>query len=300
MLDPLPGTTAAACTERNPMTIAVTAATGQLGSLVIESLLTKVPASEIVAVVRDPAKAQPLADKGVTVRIANYEDPDALKAAFDAVDKVLLISGNEIGERVRQHSNVADAAVAAGVSLFAYTSAPAVDTSTLPVAPEHLATEQYLATTGLNTVLLRNGWYHENYASSVDAARHTGAVLTSAGDGKVASASRADFAEAAAVVLTTDEPLKSVYELGGDVAWTQEELAAAISDVIGAPVAVAQVTPEEQLAALLAAGVPQVWADFAVATDASIKNDELEVTSGDLSALIGRPTTPLVDALRAA
>lgn len=281
------------------MTIAVTAATGQLGSLVIDALLATTPATEIVAVVRDAAKAQPIADKGVTVRVASYDDPAALKTALEGVDKLLLISGNEMGQRLAQHSNVIDAAAAQGVSLLAYTSAPAVDTSTLPVAPEHLATEQYLATTDLNTVLLRNGWYHENYAPSVEAARHTGSVLTSAGDGKVSSAARADFAEAAAVVLTTDQPLKAVYELGGDVAWTQDELAAAVADVIGSPVTVAQVSPEEQGAALAAAGVPAMWADFTVATDASIKAGELEIAGGDLSALIGRPTTPLVDSLRA-
>jgi NAD(P)H dehydrogenase (quinone) len=282
------------------MPIAVTAATGQLGSLVIDFLLATVPATEIVAVARDEEKAKPLADRGVTVRLADYDDPAALTTALQGVDKVLLISGNEVTkDRSAQHANVIDAAVAAGVSLLAYTSAPAADTSTLPVAPDHLATEKLLAACGLTTVLLRNGWYHENYLPSVEAARHTGTVLTSAGDGKVASAARADFAEAAAVVLTTDQPLKPVYELGGDVAWTQDELAAAISDVIGTPVTVSQVTPDEQRAALAAAGVPDVWVGFTVATDASIAAGELEVTGGDLSALIGRPTTPLVDSLRA-
>ena len=282
------------------MTIAVTAATGQLGSLVVDSLLARVPASEIVAVVRDAAKAQPLADRGVTVRVAAYDDAAALVTAFEGVDKVLLISGNEFGQRLAQHQNVIDAAAAQGVSLLAYTSAPAVDTSTLPVAPEHLATEQYLATSDLDVVLLRNGWYHENYLSSVDAARHTGAVLTSAGDGKVSSAARADFAEAAAVVLTTDQPLKPVYELGGDVAWSQAELAATLADVLGTPVTVNEVSPEEQAAALAAAGVPQMWVDFTVATDASIRNGELEVPGNELSTLIGRPTTPLAESLRSA
>ncbi|MBD8607962.1 SDR family oxidoreductase [Aeromicrobium sp. CFBP 8757] len=282
------------------MTIAVTAATGQLGTLVVDSLLTRVPAAEIVAVVRDVAKAQPLADRGVTVRVASYDDPAALVAALEGVDKVLLISGNEFGQRLAQHRNVIDAAAAQGVSLLAYTSAPAVDTSTLPVAPEHLQTEQYLATSDLDVVLLRNGWYHENYLSSVDAARHTGAVLTSAGEGKVSSAARADFAEAAAVVLTTDQPLEPVYELGGDVAWSQADLASTLSDVLGTPVTVNEVSPEEQAAALAAAGVPPMWVDFTVATDASIARGELEVAGNDLSTLIGRPTTPLADSLRAA
>ncbi len=282
------------------MTIAVTAATGQLGTLVVDSLLARVPASEIVAVVRDAAKAQPLADQGVTVRVAPYDDAAALVTALEGVDKVLLISGNEFGQRLAQHQNVIDAAAAQGVSLLAYTSAPAVDTSTLPVAPEHLATEQYLATSDLDVVLLRNGWYHENYLSSVDAARHTGAVLTSAGDGKVSSAARADFAEAAAVVLTTDQPLKPVYELGGDVAWSQADLAATLTDLLGTSVTVKEVSAEEQAAALAAAGVPQMWVDFTVATDASIRNGELEIAGNDLSTLIGRPTTPLADSLRSA
>ena len=282
------------------MTIAVTAASGQLGTLVIDSLLTRVPASEIVAVIRDSAKAQPLADKGVTVRIAGYDDADALKAALEGVDKLLLISGNEFGQRLAQHRNVIDAAIAQGVSLLAYTTAPSVDTSTLPVAPEHLETEQNLAASDLDVVLLRNGWYHENYLTSIDAARHTGVVLTSAGDGKVSSAARADFAEAAAVVLTTDQPLKPVYELGGDVAWSQADLAATLGDLLGTAVTVAEVSPEEQATTLAAAGVPQMWVDFTVATDASIKNGELEISGNDLSTLIGRPTTALADSLRTA
>lgn len=286
------------------MTIAVTGATGQLGSLVINSLLDgalrdKVAPSEIVAVVRDAAKAQALADRGIDVRVAAYEDRPALDAALAGVDKLLLISGNEVGQRLAQHANVIDAAIANGVSLLAYTSVSAVDTSTLPVAPDHLATEQYLRSTDLNHVSLRNGWYHENYVPALATARQTGTLLTSAGDGLVASASRADFAEAAAVVLTTDAPLKDVYELSGDTAWSQDELAATIQDVIGSAVTVAQVTAEEQVAALTAAGVPDVWADFAASTDASIRNGELAATTGELSHLIGRPTTPLAHVLRA-
>ncbi len=282
------------------MTIAVTAATGQLGSLVIASLLTKVPADEIVAVVRDAAKAQPFADQGVDVRIASYDDRPALTAALQGVEKVLLISGNEMGQRLPQHRNVIDAAIAAQVGQLIYTSAPAADTSTLPVAPEHLQTEQYLATTAIDHVVLRNGWYHENYVPAIDAARQTGSVLTSAGDGLVGSAARADFAEAAAVALTSDGPLERVYELGGDVAWSQSDLADTLADLLGTPVTVAQVAPAEQATILAGAGVPEMWVDFTVATDASIRNGELEVAGGELSALIGRPTTPLVDSLRAA
>lgn len=282
------------------MTIAVTGATGHLGSLVIDSLLETVPPADVVAIVRDAAKAQPLDDRGVDVRVAACDDATALKDALDGVDKLLLVSGNEFGQRLAQHTNVIDAAVAQGVSLLVYTSAPGGETSTLPVAPEHLATEQYLATTGLRSVVLRNGWYHENYVPAIDAARQTGTVLTSAGEGKVSSASRADFAAAAAAVLTSDGPLEPVYELGGDVAWTPADLAATLSDLLGTPVTVADVSPEEQAAILAGAGVPPVWVDFTVATDASIKAGELELTGGELSALIGRPTTPLAETLRAA
>ncbi|MRK00898.1 NAD(P)H-binding protein [Aeromicrobium sp. S22] len=282
------------------MTIAVTAATGHLGSLVVSSLLDRVPAAEIVAVVRDRDKAQPLADRGVDVRVADYTDAGSFDSALAGVDRLLLISGTDFGDRRAQHAGIIDAAAHNGVSLVAYTSAPAADTSTLPVAPDHLATEQYLAQSGIDHVLLRNGWYHENYLPTLETARQTGSVLTSAGDGRVSSAARTDLAEAAAVVLTTDEPLKPVYELGGDVAWSQAELASTIGDVLGSPVSVAQVQPEEQAAILAEAGVPPFWADFAVSTDASIRDGELEVAGNELSTLIGRPTTPLAETLRAA
>ncbi|WP_456695386.1 SDR family oxidoreductase [Aeromicrobium sp. P5_D10] len=281
------------------MTIAVTAATGQLGSLVIDSLLKRTPASDVVAVVRDAAKAQPLADKGVTVRVADYDDRAALDQALSGVDRVLLISGNEMGKRFQQHKNVIDAAVAQNVSRIVYTSAPFADTSSLPVAPEHLLTEQYLATVDVEKSLLRNGWYNENYLGALDSAAGTGSVLTSAGAGQVASAARADYAEAASVVLTSDS-VEPVYELSGDTAWTQAELAKTVGDVIGKPVESAQVSPEQQAEILAGAGLDPALIGFLVETDASISKGELGHTNGVLSQLIGRPTTPLVESLRAA
>ena len=281
------------------MTIAVTAATGQLGSLVIDSLLKRTPASDVVAVVRDAAKAQPLADKGVTVRVADYDDRAALDHALSGVDRVLLISGNEMGKRFQQHKNVIDAAVAQNVSRIVYTSAPFADTSSLPVAPEHLLTEQYLATVDVEKSLLRNGWYNENYLGALESAAGTGSVLTSAGAGQVASAARADYAEAASVVLTSDS-VEPVYELSGDTAWTQAELAKTVGDVIGKPVESAQVSPEQQAEILAGAGLDPALIGFLVETDASISKGELGHTNGVLSQLIGRPTTPLVESLRAA
>lgn len=281
------------------MTIAVTAATGQLGSLVIDSLLRRIPATDVVAIVRDAAKAQPLADKGVAVRVADYDDRSALSEALSGIDRVLLISGNEIGKRFEQHKNVIDAAVEQNVSRIVYTSAPFVDTSTLPVAPEHLLTEQYLATVDVEQSLLRNGWYNENYLNVLDSAAGTGSVLTSAGEGRVASAARSDFADAAAVVLTSDT-VEPVYELSGDTAWTQAELAATVGEVIGKPVEAAQVTAEQQTEILTGAGLDPALVGFLVDIDASIKKGELAHTNGVLSQLIGRPTTPLAESLRAA
>lgn len=280
------------------MTIAVTGATGQLGTLVIDSLLQRTDAANIVAIARDAAKAQALSDKGVDVRLASYEDPDALRSVFAGIDTVLLISGNEFGKREAQHRTVIDAAIAQGVSRLVYTSVLAADSSTNPVVPEHKATEAYLASAGIDHVVLRNGWYNENYLGTVDAARETGSVLTSAGDGRVASATRADYAEAAAAVLTADGPVKRVYELSGDVAWTNDDLAAALTDVLGSPVSVAQVAPEQHTAILTDAGLEEGVVGFLVGSDASIQRGDLSHTTGDLSALIGRPTTPIADTLR--
>jgi NAD(P)H dehydrogenase (quinone) len=173
------------------------------------------------------------------------------------------------------------------------------DTTSLPVVPEHLTTEQYLAGADIDHVLLRNGWYNENYAQGFDTIRQTGSVLTSAGDGRIASAARADFAEAAAVVLTTDGPLKPVYELSGDVAWTQDELAATLSDVLGVPVTTAQVTAEQHASILVDAGLDEGTAGFVADIDVATAKGELAYSNGDLRDLIGRPTTPLAESLRA-
>jgi NAD(P)H dehydrogenase (quinone) len=281
------------------MTIAVTAATGQLGTLVIDALLERTSADQIVAIARDAAKAEPLAAKGVTVRIASYDDPTALKTALVGVDAVLLISGSEVGKRTTQHRNVIDAAIANNVSRVVYTSVLQADTTTLPVVPEHLVTEKYLAGAGIDHVLLRNGWYNENYAQGLDTIRQTGSVLTSAGDGRIASAARKDFAEAAAAVLTTDGPVKPVYELSGDVAWTQDELAATLSDVLGVPVTAAQVTPEQHASILVDAGLDEGTAGFVADIDVATAKGELAYSNGDLRDLIGRPTTPLAESLRA-
>jgi len=284
------------------VTLAITAATGQLGRLVVDALLERLTAEAahtVVAIVRDAAKAVDLAERGVTVRVASYEDGPAMEDALAGVDRLLLISGSDVGNRAKQHATVIDAAVAAGVGHLTYTSVLGGRSSTLPVAPDHVETEAHLQTVGVPSTVLRNGWYHENYAATLATARHTGTVLTSVHAGRIASATRADYAQAAAAVLTTPmADLDDVYELSGDVAWSQEDLAAAVAELIGAPVTVTRVTPAEQTAALTQVGLDADTAGFVVAIDAATDRGDLAIQTGALARLIGHPTTSLVDGLR--
>jgi NAD(P)H dehydrogenase (quinone) len=281
------------------MTIVVTGATGQLGSLAIDSLLARgIAASDIVAAGRSAEKLAPLAGLGVrTVRI-DFTEPASLEAAFAGADSLLLVSASEPGRRVAQHANAIDAARAAGVGHLVYTSAPRADTTELVLAPEHKATEELLVASGIPYTILRNNWYTENYAGALAQARETGRVVGNTGEGRVASATRADFADAAAVVLTTDGHLGVTYELGGDTAWDFHELAAVFAVVADREVVYTPVTPEERRAALLEAGLDEGTAGFVVALDSNIAAGTLAEVTGDLSRLIGRPTTPLMDAVR--
>lgn len=279
------------------MTILITGATGQLGRLVVQSLLERgADPRSIVAGARDTAKA---ADLGVRVAHLDYTDPRSIAAALDGVDSVLLISGSEVGQRAPQHQAVIDAAKDAGVTKFVYTSAPKATTSDLVLAPEHKATEEAITRAGLPAVILRNNWYTENYAADLARAAETGVVAAGAGDGRVASASRKDFADAAAVVLLEEGHLGQVYELGGDVAWSYDDLAAAIAEITEREVEYRRLTPDEQTEALRAAGLDEGTVGFVVALDAGIAGGALAHTDGTLARLIGRPTTPLVDGLRA-
>ncbi|MDQ1182060.1 NmrA family NAD(P)-binding protein [Rhodococcus sp. SORGH_AS_0301] len=280
-------------------TTAVTGATGQLGSAVIRSLLDHgVAAGDIVAVVRDEAKAADLAARGVVVRVADYADPAALRAALDGVDKLLLVSGSEPGKRIPQHNNVIEAAEAAGVSLIAYTSVLKAPTSGISLAPEHVATEERLASSSVPSVLLRNGWYWENYAASIGQAQHTGAIIGSGGSGVVAGAARADYAAAAAAVLIADDQAGAVYELGGE-RLTYEGLAGAISEIIGAPVEYQDLSTDEHIGALEGAGLPAPVAQMLASADAGIARGDLDTESGDLTRLLEREPVSAVDALRA-
>lgn len=283
------------------MKIAVTAATGQLGQLVIQSLLDRgVEAADIVAVVRNPEKAAPLAAQGVTVRQADYNEPDALSAAFAGVDRVLLISGSEVGQRIEQHRNVVAAARAAGVSLIAYTSILKADTTSLELATEHKATEEIIRASGIPFVFLRNSWYMENYTGNLSQTLQHGAVLGSAGDGRVSAATRADYADAAAAVLTGEGHENAVYELGGDVSFSLAELAAETSKQSGTAVIYRDLPVEEYTQVLVGVGLPEALAATLADGDRGISQGELFTDSGDLSRLIGRPTTRLADAIAAA
>lgn len=280
--------------------IVVTGASGQLGRLVIASLLKRVAANQIVAAVRSPEKVADLAALGVIVKQADYSQPDALEQAFAGADKVLLISSSEVGQRLAQHRNVIDAAKRAGVSLIAYTSLLHADRSPLALADEHKATEAYLAGSGVPFVLLRNGWYSENYLASVPAALAHDAFIGCAGEGRIASAARADYADAAAVVLTRAEQAGKVYELAGDEAYTLSELASELSRQAGKPVPYVNLPEAEFKGALLGAGLPEPLADLLANSDSGASQGGLFDDSHTLSALIGRPTTSLSTLITAA
>jgi NAD(P)H dehydrogenase (quinone) len=281
------------------MTIAVTGATGQLGGLILESLRRDHPTADLVAVVRDAGKAAPLADAGIAVRVAAYDDRAALETALVGVETLMLVSGSEVGRRVDQHRNVIDAAGAAGVGRIVYSSAPGATDTTLVLAPEHAATEDYLTASGLGYTIGRVNWYTENYAPQIAAVRETGTLVAAAGDGRVASATRRDFAEGFAALLSSDDHRDEVLELTGDVAWTFDDLAAALSPLAGREVVYQPVDAPTLVRRLVAAGLDEGTAGFVAALDTNIAEGTLGRATPTLSTLIGRPTTPLGEALAA-
>ncbi|MGQ4382577.1 SDR family oxidoreductase [Streptomyces sp. SAS_270] len=281
------------------MSIVVTGATGNLGKFVIEGLLEKVPADQITAVVRSEEKGAAFAARGVRIAVADYDAPETFADVLSAGDKVLLISGSEVGkDRVAQHKVVLDAAKAAGVALLAYTSAPGSLTAAL--ADDHRGTEQALLASGLPYTLLRNGWYHENYTEQLAPVLEYNAVTHAAGEGRVSSAARADYAAAAVAVLTGEGHENKTYELGGDEAWSFAEYAAQVGKQAGKEIANNPVDTKTLVGILVGAGLPEPFAQVLAGVDASVEKGELVVTSGDLSRLIGRPTTPIADSLAAA
>lgn len=280
------------------MTIVITGATGQLGRLVIESLLKRgIPASDLRALGRNADRLAAFAAQGIDTRVIDFERPETLDAAFSGADALLLVSGSEVGQRVPQHRNAIDAAVRAGVGRVVYTSAPKATESDLVLAPEHAETERMLAASGLTVTVLRNNWYTENYVGTLDTAAATGEIVGSAGEGRVASASRADYAEAAAVVLSTSGHEGAVYELSGDTAWTFAELAEVASELLDREVVYRSVSPEEHGTILTGVGLDAGTAGFVVALDGNIRDGALAEATPTLRELLGRPTTPLADGL---
>lgn len=272
----------------------VTGSTGQLGRLVIEELLKRVPASSIVAGVRSPDHevARQFCARGVEIRVADYSRPDTLTTAFEGIDRLLMISSTAGDDRVAQHRNVINAAKAANISLVAYTSLLHADTSTSGLAEDHKDTEAELRASGLPFVLLRHGWYTENHTPSVPPALQYGAVIGCAGQGRFSSATRADYAAADAAVLTMDGQEGRVYELAGDESYDLTDLANTIASAAGRPVTYQDMPKAKFKQALIGMGLPDVLAELISDADIDASKGELEDHGRQLRALLGRPTTP--------
>lgn len=273
--------------------IVVTGASGQLGRLVIQNLLKSVPAERIVAAVRRPEKVADLAALGVQVRKADYDQPATLASAFAGASRVLLISSSAVGVRVAQHQAVITAAKHAGVELLAYTSLLRADSSPLALAGEHVQTEAAIRASGLRHAILRNGWYTENYAMGIPMALQHGALIGGAGEGRIASAARADYASAAAAVLVGDASGNPVYELAGDDSYTLAELAAETSRQSGKPVPYVNMSEAELKTALIKAGVPEPYAEVRSNSDSGASMGALFDDGHRLSSLTGRATIPM-------
>lgn len=274
--------------------IVITGANGQLGTLVLEGLLQQMPANQLIAAVRTPSKSKAFADKGVQVREADYSRPETLRKAFEGATKLLLISGDQLGQRVPQHQAVIDAAKDAGAALLAYTSILHADTSTLQLAEEHLATENYLRASGIPFVMLRNGWYAENLTAAIGHALQQGSFVGASKQGRFAAATRAEYAAAAIAVLTGEGHENQMYELAGDAPFTRKDLAAEVSRQFGKAVGyhdLGQAEYEAILAGFLPATLARVIAD----AEAKAAEGELDDTSHTLSRLIRRTTKTLPD-----
>jgi NAD(P)H dehydrogenase (quinone) len=283
------------------MSLVVTGASGHLGRLTVQALLDRgVAPGEVVAAARTPERLDDLAARGVEVRRADYNDPQSLKTAFSGAERVLLISSSSVGARIEEHRNVVEAAQEAAVDVLAYTSIPKADTTTMLIAADHRATEQLVRESGLPYVFLRNSWYLENYTDQLATTLAHKALMGSAGSGRVSAATRADYAAAAAAVLVEDGPLNHAYELGGDTAFTLTEYAETLSELTGEQIAYVDQPPAEYQAFLESVGVPEAMARVLADSDAGLARGDLLVETGDLARLIGRPTTSLPEAVRAA
>ncbi|MCW6506456.1 NAD(P)H-binding protein [Lichenifustis flavocetrariae] len=286
--------------DHHPL-ILVTAANGQLGRLVVEALLDKHPADRIAVTVRRKDLAEEFATRGIRAHVADYAQPDTLDAAFEGVDRLLLISSSALGQRIEQHRNAIEAAKRAQVKLLAYTSVLHADASTLGLAAEHRQTEADLNTSAIPFALLRNGWYTENYTASIPPALAHGVFLGSAGHGRIASAARADYAAAAVAVLTaSDDQAGGVYELAGDTGYTLSQFAGEVARLSGKPVVYKDLPAADYKAVLVGAGLPEPIAALLADSDLQASKGALDDRSGTLAKLIGRPTTPMAETISAA
>jgi len=280
------------------MMYAVTGSTGNFGALAIQSLLDQgITPSSIAAIARNEAKTEGLKAKGVIVRIADYNDKASLESALKGVERLLIVSGSEVGQRAEQHHNIIAAAKSAGVGRVAYTSITQAATSTNPLASEHKATEEELKASGIEYTILRNNWYLENFAGDVAGAKQSGVIAAAVKTGKVASALRGEYAEAAVRALAGEGHVGKTYELGG-LPWSYTEFADAVSTVVGRPVQFKTITEAEKKAALVGFGLPDGMAAFYAMLDTSIENGTLSYHSDDLAKLLGRKPLSLVEGIR--
>jgi NAD(P)H dehydrogenase (quinone) len=276
------------------MKVGVTGATGQLGRIVIDKLKKRIPGENIIALVRSPGKAS---DMEVEIREFDYTRTENHSEALGNIDHLLLISGSDVGQRAIQHRIVIDSAKNAGVNWIVYTSILHADTSSISLAGEHLETERALKASGIPYTILRNGWYTENYTNSVQNAIKGGAFIGSAGDGKISSAVRDDYADAAVAVLTGDNQQGKVYELAGDESYTLSDLAAEISRQTGKNIPYRNLPENEYSDMLKGFGIPEDIAEAIAGWDISASKGDLYDNSHQLSKLIGRPTTSLSKAV---
>ncbi|WP_214850440.1 SDR family oxidoreductase [Exiguobacterium sp. s138] len=280
------------------MKLLVTGATGKLGTKIVEHLLTKIAAEDLIVSVRDPKKASDLASRGVEVRHGDFDAPDTLQQTFDGVDRLLIISTDgEEATRIRQHTAAVEAAKAAGVGLIAYTSIANAEASQNFLARTHQVTEQLIRETGIPFLFFRNNWYLENEQSTIDAVRAGQDWLTSAGNGKVGWALQEDYAEAIATVLVDPKPEQSIYELSGPL-HTQQDIAEALGQVLGRPVQVKQVDSATYTAIMQKAGVPEFLLPMLQSIQEGIAAGTLAVESQDFERILGRSPVSLKDGLR--